>query len=39
MFHPTRAICTGVYITTLILTLIVAFSDIAGQGYVLTFLI
>jgi hypothetical protein len=33
MFHPTRAICTVVYIATLSITLVLAFSaPFTGQG-------
>jgi len=39
MFHPTRALCTGIYVLTLVLTLVIAFSDVPGQGALLVIMI
>lgn len=39
MFHPTRALCTAVYVLTLVLTLAVSFSDVPGQGALLVIMI
>ncbi|TFJ85840.1 hypothetical protein NSK_002660 [Nannochloropsis salina CCMP1776] len=39
MFHPTRAVCTSVYVLTLVFTLLIAFSDVPGQGPLLVLMI